>query len=81
MARHASTYRQARRAEYRSLVANGFDATWQDYNGPKRVANANVKVGLRTAQLIDMADRNPARSKYMPHIGAKQRAKGLARSA
>lgn len=87
MARNASNYRQARRAAWRALNKEGVNdfVTWENFNakagygiGTKPSGRADVLVRGRFGELIARLPGRPAagRSKYMPHIGAKQRAKG-----
>lgn len=71
MARHASTYRQARREVYAAIRRSGSDMTWEE-------ANARMKDGSLERFGPTPSQRiwpEPSRSKYVPHIGAKQRAK------
>ncbi len=79
MTRPASSYRGARRNEWRSYrrlyrgISGSFQ-TWVEFNS---VDHSLAKYRVGTA----LANRDwpkPGRSKYMPHIGAKQRAKGTA---
>jgi hypothetical protein len=71
MARHASTYRQARRAEFAKYKANGGIMAWREFNSiPSGIDPWHL--GSRGKYIGSPADR----SKYVPHICAKQRAKG-----
>jgi len=73
MARHASTYRQARREVYAAMKRAGSTMTWEDANAEMKEGPMDRRFGpIRTTRLM----LNPDRSKYVPHIGAKQRAKG-----
>lgn len=75
MARHASTYRQARRAVWKLT-----GLSWHDANTQMKVGSLD---GLRFGP-VRYHFGGPVfhdRSKYMPHIGKKQRAKGAARAA
>lgn len=70
MARHASTYRQARRNEW---LNSGSGMSWAEYNAVRKAEYGSKFYGpIRSAYI----GTTPDRSKYMPHIGAKQRAKG-----
>lgn len=75
MARHASTYRQARREAWKLT-----DLSWVEVNGAlKRGQNKRLgyaSFGPVRADYIGGIDALKGQSKYMPHIGAKQRAKG-----
>lgn len=82
MARHASTYRQARRAAWQAKQLVGWDGdtplSWEHYN---RYAKGEAAPGddKRFGPIGAKRSFAPAgRSKYMPHIGNKQRAKGAA---
>lgn len=72
MARHASTYRQARREMARILRVD-----WQTFNSREywdREEWFRVFGNVRS-DYAGGAHFLGGRSKYMPHIGAKQRAK------
>lgn len=73
MARHASTYRQARREVFAAIRRAGSDMTWEEANA-KMKEGALERFGPVRSDYIGVP---PARSKYMPHIGAKQRAKAI----
>lgn len=76
MARHASTYRQARRAEYREAVANGLTISWAQFNFPSKTPAGKVGwYSYGSARNPGRIDMSPQPNKYIPHIGAKQRAK------
>lgn len=84
MARHASTYRQARREAWKqhNAVAE-VEMTWPEANqiikgGARAVA---ARFGPVRTEYAGGAHFLGGRSKYMPHIGKKQRAKGAARAA
>lgn len=77
MARHASTYRQYRRDRWAELRMSGSTLSWGQFN-KQFVGEYDIKV-LRDQQpepWWSAASSRPAPSKYVPHIGAKQRAKG-----
>lgn len=80
MARHASTYRQARRAVWKLT-----DLTWPEANaemkGNQHRHSEGKRFGPVRADYAGGAHFLGGRSKYMPHVGAKQRAKGAARAA
>jgi hypothetical protein len=71
MARHASTYRQARRQAW---LNNSPTMTWAEFNAML----VGTHGGNYTYGEPGMARyvSKPDRSKYVPHIGAKQRVKG-----
>lgn len=71
MARNASTYRQARRAAW---LADEHARTWREFNS-NFVGGYDIKA-LR--EPVGSHFNRHDRSKYMPHIGAKRRAKGEA---
>lgn len=74
MARQASTYRQARRAAW---ISNSPNMTWAEFNAmPVGTYGGNYTYGIPK---MGRYASNPDRSKYMPHIGAKQRAKGASK--
>lgn len=73
MARHASTYRQARRAAWREESPA---SSWADFNTRHKADGYRIgRVNARPPMDWPYGAR-PKPSKYMPHIGAKQRAKG-----
>lgn len=77
MARSASTYRQARRAEWLETKPRDIDGapmSWFEFN--YAIKEQAKKQGYGSAPTIRVWPE-PARSKYVPHIGAKQRAKGV----
>ena len=85
MARHASTYRQARREAWKGAnLLNSTQQTWISFNHSE-ILLATVKDAKRFGPVrgdyAGGAHFLAGRSKYMPHIGAKQRAKGAARAA
>lgn len=73
MARHASTYRQYRRDRWAELRMSGSTLSWGQFN--KQFAGEYGIVGNGQTQ-AKYVGTPAARSKYVPHIGAKQRAKG-----
>lgn len=75
MARHASTYRQARREAYFSDPQNYNSISWREFNDTR--AN-EPGFGVGSKEII-FASPFQSRSKYIPHTGAKQRAKGAAK--
>jgi hypothetical protein len=84
MTRAADTYRAARRNDWHSyhrLYRGITDAieTWRQFNVGLH-GTAGYGIPERIYQ-PSMARAHVARSKYMPHIGDKQRAKGIRRSA
>jgi len=79
MARHASTYRQARRAEWLNTSPINPDGTpmdWIDFNYATAEQAKKQGYGSKPTTRLYLS---PARSKYIPHTGAKQRAKGAAK--
>jgi hypothetical protein len=89
MARHASNYRQARREAWRALNKEGLNGfvPWANFNskagygiGTRPATRGDVILRNKFGAVIDRFPRQPVqgRSRYMPHIGAKQRAKGAA---
>lgn len=85
MARLASNYRQARREAWRALNKEGVNGfvPWPMFNsqagygiGSRPATRGDVMVHHR-GMLVSRTPRQPdaGRSKYMPHIGAKQRSK------
>ena len=78
MARHASTYRQARRAAWKLS-----DLSWPEANDEikSKVYSlwASTTFGPVRSEYAGGIDAANRRSKYMPHIGKKQRAKGAAK--
>lgn len=81
MARHASTYRRARRMAWQANNAMSQQKeSWSSYNA-KEVAWNKADAHYFGPVQSRYVGARAARSKYMPHIGAKQRAKGLARTA
>jgi hypothetical protein len=71
--RHSSSYRSERRNQW-----HRGGTSWASFNAGICHSDADFGVGTR------IAPYRPARlrpSKYMPHIGKKQRAKGARRSA
>jgi hypothetical protein len=80
MARHASTYRQYRRMRWAEYRMSGSPLSWADYN--KQFAGAYDIKAIREQSpqpWWHQASSRPAPSKYVPHIGAKQRAKTAGR--
>jgi hypothetical protein len=72
MARHASTYRQARRQWWKES-----DMNWKDANQTLKENQIGVMEGKRFGPVRSTYTPSiPKPSKYEPHIGAKQRAKG-----
>lgn len=78
MARLASNYRQARRAAWKALNKEGVNGfvPWTNFN-----SKAGYGIGTKRSEYAGGAHFLGGRSKYMPHIGKKQRAKGAARAA
>ena len=78
MARNASNYRPARRGAWKGLNK-------VNPNGPMPWSSFNTKAGYNIGSLVRGYHGGThflgGRSKYMPHIGKKQRAKGLARAS
>lgn len=86
MARHASNYRQARRAAWKALNKTNPNGPmpWGTFNakagydiGTLPATRGDVTVRNKFGAIVDRHPRQPVqgRSKYMPHIGAKQLAK------
>jgi len=70
--RDASTYRTERREEWKAVKANSpVPYPWAHFNTPA----PKYQLGTLRAPMVAA---HVARSKYMPHIGNKQRAKGAA---
>jgi len=75
MARHASTYRQARRQAWKET-----DLPWIEFNGPSTAGAQQHRWKLYGSYVETVSGPveeryigSPAsRSKYIPHIGAKQ---------
>lgn len=65
--RDVNTYRSNRRNEWHSLIR---DVPWSAYN---KHGGSKYQIGSLRAPLVV---GHVARSKYMPHIGKKQREKG-----
>lgn len=81
MARHASTYRQARREAWVAHKATnpGISLSWEEYNQYAKLkikGHADIVIGTRKSAYVSST---PKPSKYVPHIGAKQREKGAAK--
>lgn len=79
MARHASTYRQARRQAWlaqKPVDHENAPMDWIAFNYATK--EQSKKQGYGSAPTVRVwADSE--RSKYVPHIGAKQRAKGASK--
>lgn len=73
MARHASTYRQARRELFAAIRRAGGEMTWEQANAQMKEGPNDRRYGPVRSEYVGAA---LDRSKYIPHIGAKQRAKG-----
>ncbi len=70
MARNASTYRQARRAAWKES-----SLTWEEFNEATKI-KSNGKPDVLTGNIASRhAPFTPQPNKYIPHIGAKQKAK------
>jgi hypothetical protein len=80
MARHASTYRQARRHIWRNAYydhAPGELLTWDQFNQANKIkikGKPDILIGNVRSEYTPYA---PQPNKYVPHIGAKQRAKAV----
>lgn len=89
MARHASNYRQARRAAWKEINATNPNGPmpWASFNteddygiGTKPGTRGEWLVRNRYGALVKRVPRQPeqGRSRYVPHVGKKQRAKATA---
>ena len=68
--RNADTYRGARRNEHRNRKTSTTWADWNALDGDDQYDVGSVTSGYRPGHV--------ARSKYPPHIGAKERGRHLA---
>jgi hypothetical protein len=79
--RNAQNYRAARRAAWKALKKTDPNGRmpWENYNSP-----AGYQIGPPPTKYRANIRRNwygtPIKPKYMPHIGAKQRAKAALKS-